>query len=201
MSITYYGGRILMKADEYISFDEDVYGASEYPFEEPTVFLNGYGEDWFPLDGLSWSDDSVILARKERVLVYTESHSTEVLTKNETGDVVWVNGRKELSRCANAHPSEMRPVTTYSVVEYDLNTLTKKKYNLLLEEERSFGYLDFCNLEEFIGEERVEELKAKQAEEQPMMNLTLEDWLAQNDDKASSDTPIPWCAGVDEIPF
>jgi hypothetical protein len=203
MSNIFYGGRILMKADEYISFDEDVYEASEYPFEEPTVFLNGHGEDWSPQDGYSWSDDSVILARKERVLVYTESNFTELLTINAAGDVVWLNSREDpfLSYSGGEPIVEPRPATAYSAVEYDLKTLTKKKYKMVLDEETPFDFWDFDALKDFIGEERVEEIKPNQAEEEQMENLTFDELLAQSDNCLNGDASSVYVINDDELPF
>ena len=191
MGSVYFGGSILMKGDKYSGAEEDIYGVTQYPFEEPTVYLDGAGEEYYPQIDFTWADDSVTLARKDRVLVYTQSYFTELLAENEEGDIVWIDGRTApySNYWGGKYLNETRAATAFTTVEYDLKTLTKKKYKMVLDEETPFDDRDFHKLKMYVSAEVLEEVKAKKEQESAMENLTFDGLLEQSGEDLDTDKP------------
>lgn len=179
-----FGGNILMKADEEGAWDGAAFELIGYPFEEPTVYLDCNGEDYYSQPNFSWSDDSIVLARKDRVLFYTQSHFSELLVSDDDGNIVWVDGRSEpsASRWNGAYPGVTRSAVTYSTIEYDLSTLTKKKYKMVLDEETPFTNLDFDKIEKIVGNERLEKAKKSQVKSSKNNACTCDGPFAQSGD-------------------
>lgn len=65
----------------------------KYPHCVPKIYLEGYGEDYFPQFGFTWHDDKVVMVRDPFIVEYSRSNHMELLAENEDGDIVWLDGR------------------------------------------------------------------------------------------------------------
>lgn len=149
-----YGGSLPLKADETKRkiYENDELGMPNYPFQEPKVFLQGYGEDCIPQTCSSWSSDGVVLVRENTVIEYTQLDFTEGLMKDKDGNVFWRSmGPFFADECADGEfLDEYRSAQRYLITEYDLKTLTTKKYKVVLDESSKLDKLDFYRLGEFL---------------------------------------------------
>ena len=155
MSSCCYGGKVLMKPDveernENLIDGED-YIEDAYPFSMPKVYLEGHGERYYPQTLFDWDDDSVVIVRDKMVIRYTSSSFFELLAKDENGNIIWVDGRNApYEGCwKGEYLKEVRPVTEYTINEYNMETGEEKRYKMVLEEtkqmneyERFFVHLD-----------------------------------------------------------
>lgn len=154
MSSIIYGGKLLMKAEKNnknINDDyEDIY--SSYPFTEPTVYLDGTCEDYYPQTPFSWSDDSVVLVRGTNAIEYTRSNFTELLAKDKDGNVIWVDGRTAPYKGCweGEYLNETRGVQEFRITLYDIETLQKKRYKMVLDKTTEFDSWDFRRLADFV---------------------------------------------------
>lgn len=169
MSSICYGGYVQMNPDKVLE-EYDPYSSEGYPFGLPKVYLDGTTEQYFPQTVFSWSDDSVVLVRDKRVIVYTQSSFAELLAKDEEGNIVWMDGRTApFENCwKGEYLDEVRGATEYTVVEYDLETFKKKKYTVTLNEETSCDFWDVKKLLDFVD---ADVLKDKFVIEDGMLTL------------------------------
>ena len=145
MSSACYGGSIRLNhnvEDE----NRDPMFEGGYPYSIPKVYLDGVGESYFPQWCFNWDNDSVVVVRDKHVVKYTKSVYLELLAKNEVGEIVWMDGRSApYSTCWDGeYLGEERNAYEYTITEYDLNELKKRKYKVVLAEE---NYLDNWDLE------------------------------------------------------
>lgn len=159
MGSIFYGGSILMKGDKYSGAEDDFYGMTQYLFEEPTVILDGCGEEYFPQCHFSWSDDSVVLVRGKYVITYTKSSFAELLAKDEEGNIVWMDGRSApYAGCwKGEYLDEVRGAVEYTIAEYDLETSKKRKYKVTLDAETPFNYWDVKKLLDFVDADTLKD--------------------------------------------
>lgn len=75
-----YGGNVLMNPDKVLE-EYDPYSSEGYPFGLPKVYLDGRTEIYFPQNVFDWSDDSVVLVRDKRVIMYTSRRLQSCLQK------------------------------------------------------------------------------------------------------------------------
>lgn len=154
MSSITYGGKLLMKPEKTNTNPKDDYidDYTSYPFEEPKVYLDGTCETYHPQYSFSWGDDSVVLVRDTTVVEYTESSFTELLAKDKDGNIIWVDGRgAPYSDCWDGeYLNETRGGQEFKVVLYDIETLQKKRYKMVLDETTEFDAWDFRRLSEFV---------------------------------------------------
>lgn len=150
MASVYYGGSIRMNPEPEM-LNRDPMFEEGYPNEIPKVYLEGYGESYFPQWCFNWDDDSVIVARDKYVVKYTRSRFIELLAKNEAEEIVWMDGRRApYSNCWNGeYLNEDRPAYEYTITEYDLNELKKRKYKVVLEEDHCLNNWDLESLSKF----------------------------------------------------
>ena len=154
MSSVFYGGSIRMNPEPEM-LNRDPMLEEGYPYKIPRVYLDGVGESYFPQWCFNWDDDSVVVARDKHVVKYTRSAYMELLAKNETGEFVWMDGRSApYSTCwAGEYFDEDRAAYEYTITEYDLNELKKRKYKVVLEEENCLNNWDLDSLSKFGVEE------------------------------------------------
>lgn len=156
MSSVCYGGSIRMnpeveKEDFDPMFDEG------YPHKMPKVYLEGWGEVYNRQYCFNWDDDSVIVVRDKRVLKYTHSTFIELLAKNEDGEIVWMDGRcAPYSDCwEGEYLNEERGASEYTIEEYNLETLTKRKCRVVLDKETEFDIRDYRSLSNFVDADKL----------------------------------------------
>lgn len=148
MSSVCYGGSIRMLPEVEENFDP-MFGGG-YPHKTPKVYVEGYGESYFPQWCFDWADDSVIMVRDKRLVKYTYSRFVELLAKNEGGEIVWMDGRTApYSNCwEGEYLNEYRGAQEYTVEEYDFERFEKRKYKVILDETSK---LDANNLHGMYG--------------------------------------------------
>lgn len=157
MSSVYYGGSIRMNPEPEM-LNRDSMFEEGYPHQVPRVYLEGHGEAYFPQYCFDWDDDSVAVVRDSWVVKYTRSSFVELLAKNEEGEIVWLDGRKApYSNCWDGeYLNEYRSAYEYTITEYDLNELKKRKYKIMLEEEDCLDNWDLHSLFEYGIEETID---------------------------------------------
>ncbi len=126
-----------------------------YPYHVPRVFIEGHGTFYCPQCPINQSKDLVIMARDEFVVEYTKTTYFEQLAEDEHGNIFWLDGRNEMDEdlWGGKFLHEIRESNEYSIVEYNLKTLEKKKYTVICEESTEFDALDVTRIMEFYGEE------------------------------------------------
>ena len=156
MSSVYYGGSIRMNPEPEM-LDRDPMFEEGYPHKVPKVYLEGHGEAYFPQYCFDWDDDSVVLVRDKHVLRYTRSSFVELLAKNEEGEIVWMDGRcAPYSDCwKGEYLNEERGACEYTIEEYNLETLTKRKCKVVLDEETEFDIRDYRSLSDFVDADKL----------------------------------------------
>ena len=158
MSSTIFGGKILLKPVEEEKHEYD-YGDEGYPLREPTVYLEGVVEEYYPQTVFSWSDDSVVVVRENRVIRYTRSSFTELLAKNEKGDIVWMDGRNApYSSCWDGeYLDDERHGEEFTIHTYDLSTMKKQSYTAVLQKEEDMDNDDIRRISGYIETKEIEE--------------------------------------------
>lgn len=159
MSSIFYGGTLPMKVDESkLICNDAMMGMGEYPFYTPDVYLDGYGEIYYSQSGFDWMDDSVVLVREKHITEYTRSDFGELLAKDEEGTLVWVDGRNApYAGCWDVeYLDDMRDAKEYSITEYNLETLEKKKYKVILTETTKVDAHDYNHLKKYMDAETLD---------------------------------------------
>jgi hypothetical protein len=143
--------------------DRDPMFEEGYPHKVPKVYLEGHGEAYSPQYCFDWDDDSVVLVRDKHVLRYTRSSFVELLAKNEEGEIVWMDGRRApYSNCWDGeYLNDNRSAYEYTIIEFDLNELKKKKYKVVLEEENCLDNWDLEALSKYGVAEIVSHFEIK----------------------------------------
>ena len=156
MSSYCYGGSVRMNP-EIEEKERDPMFDGGYPHEMPKVYLEGHGEAYFPQYCFDWDDDSVVLVRDKRVIKYTRSTFVELLARNEEGEIVWMDGRcAPYSDCwKGEYLNEERGACEYTIEEYNLETLTKRKCKVVLDEEIEFDARDYHSLYNFVDADKL----------------------------------------------
>ena len=156
MSSVCYGGSIRMNP-EIEEKERDPMFDGGYPYSIPKVFLEGNGEVYNRQWCFNWDDDSVVVVRDKHVVKYTQSSFVELLAKNEEGEIVWMDGRcAPYSDCwKGEYLDEDRGACEYTVEEYNLETLTKRKYKVVLDGESQFDILDYHSLSEYVDADKL----------------------------------------------
>lgn len=158
MSSTIFGGKILLEPVEEEKH-EDVYGVEGYPLRKPTVYLEGVVEEYYPQTMFSWADDSVVVVRENRVITYTRSSFTELLAKDEKGNIVWMDGRNApYSSCWDGeYLNDDRPGEEFTIQTYDLSTMKKQSFKAVPQKEEDMDNDDIRRVSEYIETKEVEE--------------------------------------------
>lgn len=154
MSSICYGGSVRMNPEVENDNFNPMFDKG-YPYKIPKVYLEGYGEFYSPQWNFSWDDDSVVVVRDKCVVKYTRSAYRELRAKNEAGEIVWMDGRNApYENCWDGeYLNEDRAAYEYTITEYDLDELKKRKYKVVLEEEDGFDDWDLQSLSNFGVEE------------------------------------------------
>ena len=126
-----------------------------YPYKIPKVYLEGIGEDYYPQTLCSWDDDSVVVIRDTCAVKYTLTSFLELLAEDETGNTVWIDGRRApYSDCwKGKYLDDFREAHEYSITEYDLKTYKKKNYKVVSEEQLDIDDWDLYLLSEMVEKE------------------------------------------------
>ena len=156
MSSICYGGSVHMKP-EIEKEDFDPMFDEGYPHPMPKVYLEGWGEVYNRQYCFNWDDDSVVVVRDKRVMKYTRSTFVELLAKNEEGEIVWMDGRcAPYSDCwEGEYLNEERAACEYTIEEYNLETLTKRKCKVVLDKETEFDIQDYRSLSNFVDADKL----------------------------------------------
>lgn len=152
MSSVYYGGKIEMKPEFEDQKNKNLSSFEEYPFVVPQIYLMGRGEEYYPQDDFSWDEDSIVEIREKSIVKYTKSIFTELLAKDENGDIIWIDGRTApYSNCWDGeYLNERRMAQEYTIEEYCLHTLERKRYKMKVEDVRPMDEVDRSRLAEII---------------------------------------------------
>ena len=159
MSSIFYGGTLPMKVDESrLICNDAMMGTSEYPFYVPDVYLEGYGESYHLQYRFDRTDDSVILVREKSMTEYTRSDFLELLAKDKEGNLIWMDKRKApYPSCWDGeYLDDMRDAKEYSITEYNLETLEKKKYKVILDETTKLDAHDYDHLKKYMDAETLD---------------------------------------------
>ena len=156
MSSYCYGGSVRMNP-EIEEKERDPMFDEGYPFKVPKVYLEGCGEVYNRQYCFNWDDDSVVVVRDKRVIKYTRSTFVELLARNEEGEIVWMDGRcAPYSDCwKGEYLNEERGACEYTIEEYNLETLTKRKFKVVLDEETEFDAQDYRSLSNFVDADKL----------------------------------------------
>ena len=156
MSSYCYGGSVRMNP-EIEENERDPMFDEGYPYSIPKVFLEGNGEVYNRQWCFNWDDDSVVVVRDKHVMKYTRSTFVELLAKNEEGEIVWMDGRcAPYSDCwKGEYLNEERGACEYTIEEYNLETLTKRKCKVVLDEETEFDIRDYRSLSNFVDADKL----------------------------------------------
>lgn len=156
MSSICYGGSVHMKP-EIEKEDFDPMFDEGYPHPIPKVYLEGWGEVYNRQYCFNWDDDSVVVVRDKRVMKYTRSTFVELLAKNEEGEIVWMDGRRApYSDCwEGEYLNEERGACEYTIEEYNLETLTKRRCKVVLDKETEFDIQDYRSLSNFVDADKL----------------------------------------------
>lgn len=150
-----YGGVLPLKVDETnVNHNEDALGMDEYPFRIPKVYLDGCCERYFPQYCFDWEDDSVVLVREGRMIEYSRLNFQELLAKDESGNIIWVDGRNTpYSGCwGGEYLDDIRDAQEYAITEYNMDTLEKRKYKVTLDNVSKIGSYDLHKVGNFMEE-------------------------------------------------
>lgn len=150
-----YGGVLPLKVDETnVNHNEEAMGMDGYPFRVPKVYLDGCCENYFPQYCFDWADDSVVLVRGKHMIEYTCSNFQELLAKDETGNIIWVDGRRApYSDCWDGeYLDDIRATYEYTITEYNMDTLEKRKYKVVLDSVSKIGSCDLYRMANFMDE-------------------------------------------------
>lgn len=154
-----FSGTLRMQAienDKNVIDDEFSYLA-EYPYSVPDIFLDGCGEAYYPQSVFDWNDDSVVSVREKKVIVYTKSDFLELHAKDKDGNIIWVDGRTApYANCWDGeYLDDVRYAQEYTIEEYNLETLEKKKYRMVPDETTIFDTADYSKLARFVDAEKL----------------------------------------------
>lgn len=142
MASTYFGDKIKLKLDIESEQQLDNYGMG-YPFKAPDeVYLEGYGEEYYPQCLFSWIEDGITFKRGNRVFKYTRENCSEIKAL-VNGKEVWIKGdnapyeNSEYWQEVNGHYIRdendeliFRDMEFYKVDEYDIETGKHRSYEI-----------------------------------------------------------------------
>lgn len=152
MSSIYYNGSVSMNPENnnFVHVNEE-----EIPYTAPKFYFDVCGEEYYPQLDFGWDEENVVAIRGKRVVKYTSSSFTELLAKNEEGEVVWMDGRTApYSGCwKGEYLDDTRQADEYVITEYDLETYRKKEYKVILKEEKNFDCYDLYLLSNKVEKE------------------------------------------------
>lgn len=146
MASIYDEGKLLMK------IDESACNPNEYPFAVPKVFLNGCVNMNFHWGISNWNEDSVVSIKGKKVIEYSKTDYFKVCTTDKAGNKIWVDGR---TASRKAYPelddsSDFCKAEEYTITEYNLETLEKKKYKVSLDNTLKLDMRDYNHLRKFV---------------------------------------------------
>ena len=157
MSSYCYGGDVQMIPNRIVNPNNE----NDYPFVVPTVFLEGICEEYMPQYDYSWCRDSVVVIRKNIVTRYNTSCFTELLAEDESGNIVWIDGRDApYPDCwKGKYLGERRSGMEITVEEFDIEKSEKRKYKVTLAETTPLNNWDIQRLSNYIDIKQSEDKK------------------------------------------
>lgn len=146
-----YGGKLTFTANKNKSIDE--YSEHGYSFGKPEVWMEGAGEDYYPQTLFSWDRQSIVLKRGNNVLKLNDDGFWNCHAVDSDNNELVINGSRgphEGSDLDENHKEihyldEFEPGRELTVEEYDLNTLKKRQYKVVLESEVDMDDYDIIN--------------------------------------------------------
>ena len=139
---------ILMKAEL-----GNEYPNEDYPFYPPQVYYDRTHKEIYYPTRVSWDSDSVVVIGDDMSVVeYTEFDFEERLAKDKIGELIWVDGiTAPYTDCVvEKFLDETRYIKKFSVTRYDIETLQKKRYKMVLDETTEFDLMDYRRLSNFV---------------------------------------------------
>lgn len=130
---------------DFFSGDDDVTS-----LDLPKIYFDGmrdlYEEDY----AYDWLMDSVIMAKDQYVIKFTESTTNEVLLKDMNGESAWLNGQVALMLGVDITEQEdIRVLKEYFVEVYDLEKSEKKRGKVVFEEPSPMSEYEFSEFGKF----------------------------------------------------
>lgn len=145
----FYSGSVPMKAEmkkkDFISDDE-------FCYQMPPVYFECTGEVYDSQSVFKWSDDSLVVVKDNCILKYTESNFQEVLVRDVEGKTYWFENRQaDIYGFEDGDVEEAIERKRYTVEEYDLERLEKRKYQVVLQETSRFDHIDDSYIQELLN--------------------------------------------------
>lgn len=149
MSNSSYDGLVQMQPNfengEFFSGDDD------FTYQVPRVYFECLGEINDSQSVFDWNDASVITFKDNCAVKYTESTYCEFLMPCENGEKNWFIGQYEfLGEEDLKYASEIRPVKSYMIEEFDWSKSEKRRYKVILEETSKLEEYDEAYLKRVI---------------------------------------------------
>lgn len=140
-SFGYYGKLDFKKVDTPVK-DPD----SNYDFQDPTVYMIGKAEEYYPQTCYTWDEESIFIQRGKRVLKYTRNSFLNLEAVDEKGNILTIPGTNapyEGSDLDDEHKKihytgKQTPTTEFVVEEFNLETMKKKIYRVSEYKEEGF---------------------------------------------------------------
>ena len=115
---------------DFFSGDDDVTS-----LDVPTMYFDGWRELYEEEPGYDWTMDSVIVAKGNNVVKFTEVTCNEMLLKCEDSESRWISGVTANAVGADITEREgIRVLKKYFVEEYDFEKCEKKRGKVVFEE-------------------------------------------------------------------
>ena len=126
--------------------DIEHFRKEDYEYEDDAIVAKDHciESDIDPLQvAFDWRGDSVIVAKDNRVVRYTEFDYYELLMTDLEGQIDWVDGRlADIMGWDLKYASDIRTAKGYWIEEFDWNKMEKKKYKVILDETSKLGKYD-----------------------------------------------------------
>ena len=125
------GGTLRLQVDESNKSEK----STDYPFDIPAIYLDRWVDAGHRACCLDVDEESIVVSRGNEVTAYTKQSNFDLRLEDKNGDRFWTDRW-------SAHDGaivDAREAVLYKVVTYDVAAGTKKKYNVVLEEEAEMG--------------------------------------------------------------
>ena len=142
--------------DEHILMKADLgneYPNEDYPFYPPQIYYDRHQEEsYYPTSVISDSESVVVIGDDMNIVEYTEFNYQERLPKDEIGGLILADGiMAPYTDCfVEKYLDEIRYVKEFAVTLYDIETLQKKRYKMVLDETTKFDSKDYRRLSNFV---------------------------------------------------
>jgi hypothetical protein len=136
-----YEGLVQMEPDlkngEFFSGDDD------FTYQVPRVYFECAGDIHDTHSVFDWSQNSITTFKDNRALKCTEYIYNQFLMTDENGESYWCDGIYEFfTEEYLKYASDIRPIKSYMIEEFDWNKSEKRRYKVILEETSKLNEYD-----------------------------------------------------------